>query len=273
MDFVWNELENPGMQWLLEGSGNTAKPIITAALKTMDEYLKLKTYLVGERVTIADVCAAVVVTFITRTLDSTVVSSFPNVVRWQDTICNRKPWKDVISDSSLKMKSPVPSPTVSAPAESNYPPSSLDMNEWKRQYSNTKDLRGVAMPWLWKNFDPMGYCFYYMKYQKLEGECTVSFLTANQLGGFLQRLDNSIRKDAFGVIDVVGKDGCFDIQGVWMFRGNDIPPQMKDHPSYEYHQWRKLDHNNAADKKLIEDYFCEEDSVENQPISDSKVYK
>lgn len=277
LDYACKELECPGMQWLAEGSGGKVKQGIVAALGVIDEHLKLRTYLVGERMTIADICTAVAVTFICKSLESTMVTSFPNLGRWLDTVCNRKPWRDVVSESSLKLKAPVQCTAANAAAssatDSNPPPSLLDMNEWKRQYSNTKDLRGVAMPWLWKNFDPMGYCFYYMKYQKIEGECTVSFQTANQLGGFLQRLDNSIRKDAFGVIDVVGKSGCFDIQGVWMFRGNDIPTQMKEHPSYEYHEWRKLDHKNAADKKLIEDYFCEDDCVENQPIADSKVYK
>jgi len=31
---------------------------------------------------------------------------------------------------------------------------------------------------------------------------------------------------------------------------------MKDHPSFEYYKVRKLDHNNADDRKLLEDFWC-----------------
>ncbi|CDJ39478.1 carbonic anhydrase domain containing protein, putative [Eimeria tenella] len=46
---------------------------------------------------------------------------------------------------------------------------------------------------------------------------------------------------------------------------------MKDHPSFEYHQWTLLDPKNPKDKTLIEDYFCNSDEVQGRPIADSKV--
>ncbi|KAL8443661.1 hypothetical protein Emed_006636 [Eimeria media] len=231
------------------------------------------------------------------------IKTHAEVMRFIETICNQKSFKKVFPDCCSKASTAAATTATAAAKTSTnkaaaagkkgeeneeedapappkpkcdldlLPPSPLDLNEWKRVYSNTKDLKKDAMPWLWKNFDDKGYCFYYMKYEKLEGECTVAFLTSNQLGGFLQRIDNNFRKYSFGVIDVVGEGSSFDIQGVWLFRGLDIPQMMKDHPSYEYNVWKKLDHNKAEDRKLIEDYFCNDDEVEGTHIADSKVWK
>lgn len=295
LDFCANELEVPVLAAASQSSlASKAKTDVTNALKTMNDHLKLRTYMVGERITIADICLCVVIGFAAKKFSFDLVSSHGEVSRWLETVCNQKSYKKVCPDCCSKPSGATSSAAQAKPKEVKkaeaedddaaaapkpkcdldlLPPSPLDLNEWKRVYSNTKDLKGQAMPWLWKNFDANGYCFYYMKYEKLDGECTVPFLTSNQLGGFLQRIDNNFRKYSFGVIDVVGKDSCYDIQGVWMFRGQDIPQMMKEHPSYEYNLWKKLDHTNAADKTLIEDYFCNDDEVEKTPIADSKVWK
>lgn len=298
LDFCANEVEIPVLAWASQSSVESkAKSDVTKALKVMNEHLKLHTFMVGERITIADICLCVVLAFAAKKFGCCLVKSHPEVTRWMETITNQKSYKKVCGDC-CKKTSASSSSTSAKPAETKkaeakkaeaddepapapkpkcdldlLPPSPLDLNEWKRVYSNTKNLKGEAMPWLWKNFDANGYCFYYMKYEKLEGECTVPFLTSNQLGGFLQRIDNNFRKYSFGVIDVVGKDSSYDIQGVWMFRGQDIPQMMKEHPSFEYNIWKRLDHTNAADKTLIEDYFCNDDEVEKTPIADSKVWK
>nr|UXB94621.1 elongation factor 1-gamma [Eimeria stiedai] len=295
MDFCSNEIEVPLLAGVSQPSvASKAKADVTNALKALNEHLKYNTYLVGKRITVADICLCVVLKFAAKNLGCDVFKPFAEVNRWKETICNQKSFKKVCSDSCSKSAGNASaSPTKAAAAAPKkgeedddappppkpkcdldlLPPSPLDLNEWKRVYSNTKNLKAEAMPWLWKNFDDKGYCFYYMKYEKLEGECTVAFLTSNQLGGFLQRIDNNFRKYSFGVIDVVGKGNTFDIQGVWMFRGLDIPQMMKEHPSYEYNVWKRLDHNNEEDRKLIEDYFCNDDEVEGTSIADSKVWK
>lgn len=294
LDFCANEVEVPVLSWATQSSvANKAKSDVTNALKAMNEHLKLRTYMVGERITVSDLCLCVVLCFAAKKFGWDLIKPHTEVFRWLETVCNQKTYKKIFPDCCGK---PCAAPSSAAPAKPKeegkadakadeaappkpkcdldlLPPTPLDLNEWKRVYSNTKDLKGVAMPWLWKNFDAAGYCFYYMKYEKLEGECTVPFLTSNQLGGFLQRIDNNFRKYSFGVIDVVGKDSSYDIQGVWMFRGQEIPQMMKDHPSFEYNVWKKLNHTNSADKTLIEDYFCNDDEVEKLPIADSKVWK
>jgi len=153
------------------------------------------------------------------------------------------------------------------------PPTPLDLNAWKREYSNTKDLYGKAMSWFWKNYDTAGYSIWFMKYDKVEGECKQGFLTSNQLNGFIQRMDNNFRKYSFAVNNILECSDGFDIQGVWLFRGQEIPLEMKSHPSFEFHHFTKLDVNNPQHKKMIEDYWCADEKIDNQRIEDCVVWK
>jgi len=80
-------------------------------------------------------------------------------------------------------------------------------------------------------------------------------MTANLVGGFFQRLDK-LRKYGFGSMLIFGEDGNLEISGVWLFRGQDVPGEMKECDDYEHYEWRKLSADDAADKALIEDYFA-----------------
>jgi elongation factor 1-gamma len=62
------------------------------------------------------------------------------------------------------------------------------------------------------------------------------------------------RKYVFGTFGVYGNEGDFEIRGIWMWRGTEIPAHLKENlPNFEYHDWIKLDHTNAEHKKLIEE--------------------
>jgi len=149
----------------------------------------------------------------------------------------------------------------------------MNFDEWKRVYSNTKQLEDVAMKWFWDNFDPTGYSIFFVEYQKLPTECTIDFVTANLLNGFMQRFEGTFRKYSFAVMDVIGKDKSFDIKGVWMFRGPNIPEEMREHPSYDYYTFKQLSHTKPEDKKLITDYWCNLENIGGVPVTDRKVWK
>lgn len=70
------------------------------------------------------------------------------------------------------------------------------------------------------------------------------------MNGFLQRLE-SFRKYAFGVHGVYGNEPNFEIRGCWLWRGTEIPEEMKEHPSFEYHTVERLDINNEEHKKIL----------------------
>lgn len=263
---------------------------LTKVLEHFNKYFTCRTFVAGERITIADVLlAAIVDSSIRCSAGALSLKNMVNVQRYVDTILAQPSVKKHYGEFSKKFsasndcqaKTQTQTGSENAPEKpkkkenplDSLPPTSMSMDEWKRVYSNTKDLKGVAMPWLYQNFDASGYSFYYMKYNKLPDELDVAFRASNMVGGFLQRLDNNFRKHSFGVINIVGEGNNFDYQGVFMFRGTGIPEEMQSHPSYEYHTFTKLDMSKPEDKKLIADYFCNDDEVEGLKIQDCKVWK
>jgi elongation factor 1-gamma len=106
----------------------------------------------------------------------------------------------------------------------------------------------------WNKFDPNGYSFWWMQYQKLPSEGKVLFKTNNSSSFFLQKVD-SFRKYAFAAHGVYGVEGEYEIRGVWMWRGTEIPEEMQSHDSFPFMTIKKLDPSNEADRKLVEDYW------------------
>jgi elongation factor 1-gamma len=61
-----------------------------------------------------------------------------------------------------------------------------------------------------------------------------------------------------------------------MWRGLEIPEEWREHQSFEYHNFEKLDHNNEAHRKMLEEYWIntkEGDLVEGQPVYEAKHFK
>jgi len=154
------------------------------------------------------------------------------------------------------------------------PPSKFVMDEWKRTYSN-EDTRPVALPWLWQNYDPEGYSFWFCEY-KYNKELEKSFMTANLVSGFLQRLDK-LRKYAFGSIIIFGGDGDSEVAGCWLFRGKDVPLEMNECDDAEHYDWKKANVDDAQVKEVVNDFFAW-DSTTNYggrrlPFNQGKIYK
>ena len=132
------------------------------------------------------------------------------------------------------------------------------------------------MDFFWKNFDPNGYSIWNVLYEKAEGEGKVLFLTSNLMNGFLQRLQH-FRKYAFAVHGVYGDEPNLEVRGVWVWRGTDIPKEIKDLDSYEYHKWIKLDPSKEEDRKKVEEYWTklneDEDVVDGLTARTVKYFK
>lgn len=261
--------------------------VMSSLTKKIEAHLLTHTFLAGERLTIADINLALGLNQ-ALSVDKDLIKGFSSTQRWLNTIVAQNVIKKHLGGSGGIKKetnaAPVQPKTPKKESASkeqsaadiedeiaaeekarakkanpldSLPPSPFILDAWKREYSNTKDLMGVAMPWFWEHFDNEGWSLWYMRYDKMEGENTVGFTTANMLGGFLQRLDANFRKYSFAVINVVGENGDFDIQGIWLLRGHKIPFELKDHPSFEYNTFRKLDAK--SDKALIEEYWCNDE--------------
>jgi len=79
-------------------------------------------------------------------------------------------------------------------------------------------------------------------------------MTKNLMDGFLQRIEH-FRKYCLARHCVLGDEPKLEIKGLWMWRGTEVPFDLKDHPQFEYYTVKKLDHNKEEDRKLVEDYW------------------
>jgi len=154
------------------------------------------------------------------------------------------------------------------------PPSKLVLDDAKRLYFKEKPFYKGFWDEFWGNlWDPSGYCVYYSDY-KFQTENTLSYMTGNAIGGFLQRLDKA-RKYMWGVLNIscVNEDTPpYYISGVWIFRGTDIPAEMKDCSDSEYYTWTRLNLDKEADRKVLIDEF-QADHLARGEVIDRRFFK
>jgi len=304
IDFSVGEIDLPAAAWLYpifgylpfnKAATEKAKNDIRKVLEVLNNHLATRTFLVGERVTLADI---IVVCSLLRlyenVLDAGFRKSFTNTNRWFTTVVNQPNFKAVAGEVKLAEKMAVAEEKKEAPKQEKkpqqpkaqpkpapkddeeedeekqekkapnpldqLPPSPLIMDEWKRTYSN-KDTRPEALPWFWQKWNEggkEGYSIWLCDY-KYNDENEKLFMTLNLLGGFIQRLEK-LRKYGFGSLLIFGEEPKLEISGCWLFRGPEIPAEMKECDDYTNYEWRKADVSDPATIKLIEDFWaCEGD--------------
>eukprot|EP00826_Nyctotherus_ovalis_P044242 TRINITY_DN4767_c0_g1_i1.p2 TRINITY_DN4767_c0_g1~~TRINITY_DN4767_c0_g1_i1.p2 ORF type:complete len:399 (+),score=150.65 TRINITY_DN4767_c0_g1_i1:312-1508(+) len=141
------------------------------------------------------------------------------------------------------------------------PPTPFNLDNFKRSFFENKTSetrRKFLQERFWKEFDDKGWALWYLDYVKAEGECEVLYKTSNLLGGFIWRID-TMGRYGFGVHAVFGEEPNLEMRGAYMWRGTEIPPFIKDHPSFEFYKSRKLDPSLESDRKVIEDFWCSDD--------------
>ncbi|KAG5229353.1 hypothetical protein OIU76_018768 [Salix suchowensis] len=153
------------------------------------------------------------------------------------------------------------------------PPSKMVLDDWKRLYSNTKtNFREVAIKGFWEMYDPEGYSLWFCNY-KYNDENTVSFVTLNKVGGFLQRMDLA-RKYAFGKMLVIGSEPPYKVQGLWLFRGQEIPQFIMDECyDMELYEWTKADISDEAQKERVSQMIEDAEPFEGEALLDAKCFK
>lgn len=269
-------------------------------MTTLNNYLLTRTYLVGESVTIADICLVCSLSVGFRTVfDSKFRKPFGNVQRWFRTV-TRQPNVVAAVDAATTFAlceeamvyvpkaapaaAAAPAPAAAAPAAASnddgededgeskpkaknpldlLPPTKLNLEEFKRVYSNnTKDIRGKVLPWLWEHFEADGWAFWFADYN-FNKDLTKMFMTSNLTRGFTQRLE-AARKYSFGVIIAFGEDNKTEIGCCFLIRGTERPPEFTAEmcEDCDSYTWRKADTSNAQDKALIEDFFDQEGKFE-----------
>ncbi|KAL4705782.1 hypothetical protein ACJJTC_016376 [Scirpophaga incertulas] len=272
-----------------------AKNDLIAALRVLDAHLLTRTFLVTERVTLADI-----VVFCTllhayqHVLDPSVRSSLVNVTRWWMTIAHQPHVKKVVSAPSLCAAPPVYDPKKfqelapkkeggkkekkekkQEPPKKKEEPEPMDDFEEKPKESkdpfdampkgsfNMDDFKrcysnedeAKSIPYFWEKFDPEHYSIWFAEYKYPE-ELAKVFMSCNLITGMFQRLDK-MRKQAFASVCLFGADNDSSISGVWVWRGQELvfPLSSDWQVDYESYDWRKLDPSSEETKRLVQEYF------------------
>ncbi|KAB1210901.1 Elongation factor 1-gamma 2 [Morella rubra] len=283
------------------------------SLEALNLHLASNTYLVGHSVTLADIIMICnLVMGFSRILTKSFTSEFPHVERYFWTMVNQPNFQKILGEvkqtesvppvQSAKKplqpkepakpksreepkKEPAPPKAKEAGEEEEapkpkaknsldlLPPSKMILDEWKRLYSNTKtNFREVAIKGFWDMYDPEGYSLWFCDY-KYNDENTVSFVTLNKVGGFLQRMDLA-RKYAFGKMLVIGSEAPFKVKGLWLFRGQEIPKFVIDECyDMELYEWKKVDINNEAEKERVNQMIEDLEPFEGEALLDAKCFK
>ncbi|KAI3918334.1 hypothetical protein MKX01_041654 [Papaver californicum] len=311
IDFSSLEVDSNLLRWLDPRMGyasfvpqveEAAIAGLKRALTALNSYLASNTYLVGHCVTLADII--MICNFFTK--------EFPHVERYFWTMVNQpnivklfgevkqtesvppvqsakvlaqpkeavKPRaKNEPKNESSKPKAEevpeqdeAPKPKPKNPLDL-LPPSTMILDEWKRLYSNTKtNFREVAIKGFWEMYDPEGYSLWFCDY-KYNVENTVSFVTLNKVGGFLQRMDLA-RKYAFGKMLIIGSEAPFKVKGLWLFRGPEIPQFIMDECyDMELYEWTKVDISDENQKERVNQMIEDQEPVEGEALLDAKCFK
>ncbi|XP_058190862.1 uncharacterized protein LOC131308066 [Rhododendron vialii] len=151
--------------------------------------------------------------------------------------------------------------------------SKVILDDWKRLYSNTKtNFREVAIKGFWDMYDPEGYSLWFCDY-KYNDENTVSFVTLNKVGGFLQRMDLA-RKFAFGKMLIIGSEPPFKVKGLWLFHGQQIPQFIIDECyDMELYDWKKVDISDEDQKERVNQMIEDQEPFEGEALLDAKCFK
>jgi glutathione S-transferase len=280
-----------------------------AALKAVhvfEEHLLTHTYLVGERLTLADLFAAsILARGFQYFFDAKFRSENPNVTRWYETIYNTPsysavapkfefieeaiknvaPKKEAAPKAEKPKAAPKPkqveeeeeeapaAPKAKHPLEA-LPRATFVLDELKRKYSN-EETREVALPWFWENANFEEYSLYKVDY-KYNDELTLTFMTANLIGGFFARLEGS-RKYLFGAASVYGQANDSIIKGAFLVRGQEALPAFDVAPDVDSYEFTKLDPSKPEDREFVNDQWAWDKPIEvdgkTYEWADGKVFK
>jgi len=304
--FADNEILPPLAAWVFDhlnvrkenkGELEKHKQSLSRSMAILDDYLRYRTFLVGDHVTLADIaCYTVLVLGFRNVFDEEYRKRFVNIERWFTTCVNQPEAKAVLGEVKFQAcpstcsKSSEPKkeakkeekkheekkPKAAAaddeddgeehkPAEADpfaqFPPGNLKMDDWKRTYSNN-DFTAVSLPYFWQHFDKSAYSMWRCEY-KFPQELTQVFMTLNLVTGMYQRLDR-MRKHSFGVMAVFGVKNDNTIAGYFIWRGPELAFKLHEdlQVDYESYEWTKIDPESAEAKKAVEEYFGRKEGIE-----------
>ena len=289
------------------------KKFNTTIAPYLEKTLASRTYLVGQRVTLADlVLAAHLARGFEWIFGDAWQEQFPNITRFFTTVANQHIYKNVAGDLKI-CKEPVKyqappkeKKEPAAPKEKAAPqPKAASAKKAAKEADDEEDEPVVekkakhpleaaptgsltldewkrqysneetpkALEWFWKNLDKENYSLWRVDY-KYNDELTQVFMSANLIGGFFSRLEAS-RKFIFGSMSVYGESNDSVISGAFVVRGQESNPAFDVAPDFESYEFTKLDAD--KDKEFVEAQWSWDKPLEvkgkKYDHADGKVFK
>jgi len=303
IEFAANEIDLPAAVWVYPIQGiipnnptatQKAKGDIRKCMENLNKHLLSRTFLVGQRITLADIVVAMsVYRLYELVFEPPFRKAFINVNRWYETIVNQPEVKSVIGKVTLCEKMQVAKETKQEvkeekPKEQKKPkeekpkkkekepeeeeeesfedkkpkgPNPLDLLppskfnlDEWKRTYSNTDTRTEAIPYFWNNFDKEGWSIYFGVY-KYNHELEKTFMTSNLLGGFIQRLDK-LRKYGFGSLAILGEEPKLEIEVCFLFRGQDIPAEMLECDDSEHYTWTKVNTDDAEQRERVNQFWA-----------------
>ncbi|KAH8149947.1 uncharacterized protein LAJ45_06100 [Morchella importuna] len=289
-------------------SVDTAKAATLKVIGVLEQHLLSQTFLVGERLTLADLFAtSILARGFQYVFDKEFRAEHPNLTRWYTLIHSQSIYTEAAGELSFideaiqytppkkepkkeqpkkeaapKAEKPAPeeeeeedkpAPKPKHPLEALGKPT-LALDDWKKKYSN-EDTRSAALPWFWETVNFEEYSLYKVDY-KYNDELTQVFMSCNLIGGFFNRLEAS-RKYLFGSASVYGANNDSVITGAFLVRGQEHLPAFDVAPDFESYEFTKLDPTKAEDKEFVNDAWAWDKPVtvggKTYDHADGKVFK
>jgi elongation factor 1-gamma len=284
-----------------------------AQLAHLDKVLLNKTFLVGERLGLADISLALdLLPAFEHVLDAAARKEFVNVTRWFNTIVNQPQAKEVLGEVKLaskvaqfcdaEFKKNAAKVTKAAPAakkaeKKEEAKEELDASEEAlaaepkqkdpfesmpktsfvfdafKRVYSNEDTAKVAIPYFWDNFDAENCSIWRCDY-KYNNELTLGFMSCNLIAGMFQRLEK-LNKNAFGSMILFGTDNNSQISGIWVWRGQQLAFELSPdwQVDYESYDWKKLDAKDEGVKKMVNEYLLWEGDFEGRKFNQGKIFK
>ena len=226
MSFANQEILIPLANWFrpLIGRDNYNKKAVEdsqkaslKAVNVLEQHLLVNTFLVGERITLADLYATSILSrgfeFV---FDKKWRSENPNVTRWYETVFHQPIYSDVAGELKLvdeavkyeppkkekapkekkekkeepkpkakvvdedEEEEPAPAPKPKHPCDL-LPKATWNLDDWKRKYSNCDEKYRTVMPWFWENLNTEEYSIWRLDYD-YNHELSLDWLAKNLIG-------------------------------------------------------------------------------------------
>jgi elongation factor 1-gamma len=264
---------------------NGAKKAVSSALKNFNNHLATRTFFVGNAPTIADAAIFSALLDMYSTLFSpNYVKNFHHLNRWFNTLAHHPSFASVVGEVTFateEKKAPAPpkkqqnqgggknkkNKNQNQKQEKKQKPkkdpkpkhwsellerSEMNLDATKKLFFSKQPFNDQFFDTFWDIYDAKGYSFFRIQYQ-YNDDNTVYWQTQNQVGMFVQRLD-AARKYAMGAMMLNGASeeaGPWMVEGLFLFRGSAIAPEMLDVPDMEYYSKIPVDVSTPEGRDLV----------------------